>query len=100
MTSEGEFEVCEVHSITGVTWDVPAGGGLGSLFKVSGEVLCCDGTGAFDKKVPVSAVLGTTPVANGIAAEGVARLVSPFVSGGEIDSTLPMDGCGGEEAAV
>lgn len=57
MTSEGEFEVCEVHSITGVTWDVPAGGGLGSLFKVSGEVLCCDGTGAFDKKVAASAAV-------------------------------------------
>jgi len=46
MTSGGELgwqlEDCEVHIITGVTWDVPAGGGLGSFFKVSEEVVCCD----------------------------------------------------------
>jgi len=41
MTSEGEFEDCEAHNITGVTWGVPVGGGLGSLFKVSEEVFCC-----------------------------------------------------------
>lgn len=57
MTSVGAFEDCEAHSITGVTWDVPAGGGLGSLFRVSGEVFCCTWAGAFDRKLAAPAAV-------------------------------------------
>lgn len=35
------MEDCDVHIITGVTWEVAVGGGLGSLFKVSEEAVCC-----------------------------------------------------------
>lgn len=52
MTSGGEFEDCEAHIITGITWDVPAGGGLGSFFSVSAEELvCCGWVGGLVKKL-------------------------------------------------